>query len=76
MPSKIKPIPVRIPDELRTVIKARAQQTGKSEHSLILAALDKEFSALKAGALVPLAGTFEQKPLQKPAAKPGRARWK
>lgn len=56
MVSKIKPIPLRLSDEVRANIKAQAEAQGRSAHSLIVAAVEREYGSGAAAPTAPIIG--------------------
>lgn len=46
MPSKIKPIPLRMPPELRERVDLRAKDTGKSMHAALLDLIERGFERI------------------------------
>lgn len=70
MVSKIKPIPLRLSDEVRANIKAQAEAQGRSAHSLIVAAVEREYGAGAATPAAPALGATLK------AAKASRAKAK
>lgn len=73
MPSKIKPIPLRLGDERQTRVDAYAARFGKSRHAAVLALVDQaldEGEARVPEAGIPTAATPTPK-ARKAKAKPG-----
>lgn len=83
MPSKIKPIPVRLGDERRALVQDHARTTGKSEHGAILDLIDaglgevgKPASPKPMAKAVLAAAEDKAAHLATPKPKNPRSRWK
>lgn len=82
MPSKIKPIPLRMSPDLRARVQAHAKEVGKSEHAAVLSLIEQGFERVTLPAAAKPApkevlaqAQAKAAHLATPKPKPVRSRW-